>query len=177
MNKSDMIQQRDLAKGLTMALQYPRLIHGAVKRAGIWRQSQDYDDFLQEAYLAFAQAYVNYPEDPEQDEGFKSYAFRHIVWRIVDLLRRNRYRQGEVLPDLGRWQGTATYDAQVEIMLALQDLATSDNLLDQLVIRDHFLKGYPLTVIAYQQQVTPRALRQHRAKLRAELAQVLNYQI
>lgn len=172
----DAITQQNLTSGLQMALKHPRLISGAVKRAGIWRGSQDYDDFLQEAYLAFAQAYVNYAGDPNGDDGFKAYAFRHIVWRLIDLLRRNRYRQGDVLPDLNLIGGKATDEAELDILLSLQQVAFSGNELDQLVIRDHFLKGYPLSVIAYQQQVTPRALRQHRAALRRQLAKILNYQ-
>lgn len=175
-NTQEQTIQRDLATGLQIALQHPRLIHGAVKRAGIWRQSQDYDDFLQEAYLAFAQAYVNYPGDPDQDEGFGAYAFRHIVWRLVDILRRTQYRQGEVLPNFDAIKKQASYDSEIEILLSLQQLAFSGNELDQYVIRDHFLKGYPLAVIAYQQQVTPRALRKHRADLREKLSEILDYQ-
>ncbi|WP_125607392.1 sigma-70 family RNA polymerase sigma factor [Lapidilactobacillus bayanensis] len=170
-------QQRNLTTGLQAALQQPRLIRGAVKRAGIWRGSQDYDDFLQEAYLAFAQAYVNYDGDPETDDRFKAYAFRQIVWHVIDLLRRDRYRQGDILPDFDVIGDLATYDSEVEILLLLQQLAFAGNELDQLIIRDHFLKGYPLAMIAYQQQVTPRALRQHRASLRGQLAEILYDQL
>lgn len=167
---------RDFTQGLQAALRQQRLLHGAVKKAGIWRHHQDYDDYLQEAFLAFAQAYVNYPADPDLDECFLGYAYQHIVWRLTDLMRRQHCRQTDPLPDLGNWTHDDGGDREIDLLMTLQELAFDSDSIDQIIIRDHFIKGYSLPVIAYRQQLSTRALRNHRTKLRRQLAKILGYQ-
>lgn len=172
-NENNEPTARNFTMGLQAALRQQRLLHGAVKKAGIWRQNQDYDDFLQEAFLAFAQAYVNYPADPEVDECFLGYAYQHIVWRLTDLLRKQRYRQAVPLSDWESWHHVSD-DTEMELMITLQELAYDRNSIDQLIIRDHFIKGQSLTTIACKAQLSPRTLRKHRTKLREQLAAILD---
>lgn len=162
---------RVMAAGLQMALQEPGLIRGALKRAGIFYYHQDYDDFWQEALIAFAEAYQYYPGDPERDDRFKGYAFQNIVWRMTDLLRYRQRRDHDELPELFLPASLlATFGEDSEWQVLLQSAWQQSNQLDRLIISRHFIEGEPLSVIAKNHQVSPRTLRARRAKLRAQFS-------
>ncbi len=164
--------KRMITAGLTAALDQLGLIHGAIKRAGVWRHHQDYDDFLQEALLVYAQAYQQYPGDPEHDQQFLPYVFQQICWRMTDLLRYQQRRQmadlpAELpgkLPDFG--------DHSV-VLILLNQLTQQGSQVDQLIIREHFILGRPLSAVATQYQLSPRTLRARRCYLRQRLAKQL----
>lgn len=158
-----------MAAGLQAALQEPGLIRGALKRAGISYYHQDYDDFWQEALIAFAEAYQYYPGDPKHDDRFKGYAFQNIVWRMTDLWRYRQRRDHDDLSAVSLPASLlATFDADSDWRLLLQNAWQRSKKLDRLIIRRHFIEGEPLSLIARQYHVSPRTLRARRAKLRQE---------
>ncbi|WP_261806755.1 sigma-70 family RNA polymerase sigma factor [Lapidilactobacillus luobeiensis] len=168
---------RRLNRGLTLALAHPSLIQGAVKHAGIPYAHQDHDDFVQEAYFAFANAYQEFPGDPETDPTFLKFAYQAIIWRMTDLLR---YRARHQCDDLAE-QFVANYriDAEADNVTALtvREFVKTASKMDRLIIWHHFIGEQPLTQIAREHQLSPRTLRSRRAQLRKSLAKILNYQI
>ncbi len=158
-----------------MALNYPQLIHGAVKRAGIWRGSQDYEDFVQEAYFAFAYAYQEFPGEPATDPTFLNFAFNSIIWRLTDLLRYQQRRQCDDLAEQFSDNFHLDFEADSVTALTLRDYIKSAATVDRLIIWNHFICEQPLTQIAREHQLSPRTLRARRARLRDHLAQILDY--
>lgn len=66
-----------------------KIIHGAAKRLHISRMQTDYDDFIQEGYLAFVQAYARYPASVEDHpQKFRVFAYQAVYWRLLNLLRQ-----------------------------------------------------------------------------------------
>ncbi|WP_125768114.1 sigma-70 family RNA polymerase sigma factor [Lapidilactobacillus wuchangensis] len=164
--------KRTITAGLTAALDQQGLIHGAIKRAGVWRHHQDYDDFLQEAYLVYAQAYQQYPGDPAQEAQFLPYVFQQICWRMTDLLRYQQRRQMADLPTKLPGKLPDFSEHSVVLML-LQQMTQQSSAVDQLIIREHFILGRPLSALATKYQLSPRTLRARRYYLRQRLAKQL----
>lgn len=158
-----------------MALNYPQLIHGAVKRAGIWRGSQDYEDFVQEAYFAFAYAYQEFPGEPATDPTFLNFAFNSIIWRLTDLLRYQQRRQCDDLAEQFSDNFHLDFEAGSVTALTLRDYIKSATTMDRLIIWNHFICEQPLTQIAREHHLSPRTLRARRARLRDNFAQILDY--
>jgi hypothetical protein len=164
--------KRTIAAGLTAALAQQGLLHGAIKRAGVWRQHQDYDDFLQEALLVYAQTYQQYPGDPEHDPDFLPYVFQRVCWRTTDLLRYQQRRQMAGLPPElpGKLPDFSEHSV---VLLLLNQMTQQSSPVDQLIIRNHFILGQPLSTLATKYQLSPRTLRARRGFLRQRLAKQL----
>lgn len=73
--------------------QYAGMVHGALKRLGVWHTHPDYDDFVQQGLLKLVEAYETYPKDLEQAEYLKQfggYAYQKVYWHMIDLLRKQK---------------------------------------------------------------------------------------
>lgn len=80
-------------KGQAFFNQYAGMVHGVLKRLGVWHTHADYDNFVQHSLLKLVEAYENYPKDLEQLEylqQFDGYAYTSVRWRMVDLMRQYR---------------------------------------------------------------------------------------
>lgn len=73
--------------------QYSGMVHGALKRLGMWRMHPEYEDFVQQGLIKLVEAYETYPRDLEQEEYLKQfggYAYQRVYWHMIDLLRKQR---------------------------------------------------------------------------------------
>jgi RNA polymerase sigma factor (sigma-70 family) len=92
---------RTVKQGLEHLLEdgHEKIVYGALKKLHINTMSLEFDDFLQEARLAYAKAYVRFPQDPgENDKKFHVYAYQAVYWRILDIIRF-RQREKDVQAD------------------------------------------------------------------------------
>lgn len=73
--------------------QYSGMVHGALKRLGVWHMHPDYDDFVQQGLMKLVEAYETYPNDLEQAEylqKFGGYAYQKVYWHMIDMLRKQK---------------------------------------------------------------------------------------
>lgn len=72
------------------------LVYGAMKKCGISRSNQNYDDLVQIGLLTLVKVYEQFPEDLYQEEyfyQFTGFAFQKIRWAIIDELRKYQLRK------------------------------------------------------------------------------------
>ncbi|WP_412988928.1 sigma-70 family RNA polymerase sigma factor [Pediococcus siamensis] len=68
---------------------HEKIIFGAAKKLHLTPLQDDYQDFIQEGYLAFVQAYDRYPGSITTDpQKFCVFAYQAVYWRLLDLLRQ-----------------------------------------------------------------------------------------
>ncbi|KRN58926.1 RpoE, DNA-directed RNA polymerase specialized sigma subunit, sigma24-like [Pediococcus inopinatus] len=85
------LEKQTIQAGFNFLLQddNEKIIFGAAKRLHISPVQTNYDDFIQEGYLAFVQAYARYPslvaDDPQK---FRVFAYQAVYWRLLDLIRQ-----------------------------------------------------------------------------------------
>lgn len=75
------------------------IVHGVLKSLHISPRRDDYDDFVQEASLIFAQAYAAYPADatdPANEHELMGYAYQRMRWRILDKLRHEQLEKSRL---------------------------------------------------------------------------------
>lgn len=66
-----------------------KIVFGALKKLNIRPYQPDFEDFLQEARLTYARAYVRFPQNPASDlKEFRVFAYQAIYWRTLNLLKR-----------------------------------------------------------------------------------------
>lgn len=66
-----------------------KIVFGALKKLKICPYHQDFEDFLQEARLTYARAYVRFPRNPESDlKEFRMFAYQAIYWQTLNSLKR-----------------------------------------------------------------------------------------
>ncbi|WP_240187829.1 hypothetical protein [Pediococcus pentosaceus] len=73
--------ERTIKLGLEHLLEdgHEKIVYGALKKLHINTRSVEFDDFLQEARLAYAKAYVRFPQDlQENDRQFHGYAYQAV---------------------------------------------------------------------------------------------------
>ena len=69
------------------------IVHGVLKSLGISPRRDDYDDFVQDAAIIFAQAYADYLQQTDQVENERDlmcFAYQRMRWRLLDRLRRQQ---------------------------------------------------------------------------------------
>ncbi|AEV95785.1 sigma-70 family RNA polymerase sigma factor [Pediococcus claussenii] len=97
-----MDKKRNLTEGLNYLIKEEQegIIYGVLKRLNVNNWSAEFDDLVQEGRLAFAKAFVSYPDNPRENQKFSCYAYQAVYWRILDLLRKsqviNSHNEGEV---------------------------------------------------------------------------------
>lgn len=83
-------KNRSMRKGFEHMMKsgHQRIIFGALKQLHVRPFREEFEDFLQEARLTYAKAYVSFPGDPVlEDEKFRVYAYQAVYWRTLDLIR------------------------------------------------------------------------------------------
>ncbi|MCO6542570.1 MAG: sigma-70 family RNA polymerase sigma factor [Lactobacillus sp.] len=161
--------EHDLTTGFTLAWKEQRLIFGALKRAGVYRSNYLYEDLVQEGYLTYALTWSNSHLTGEE---FNHYVFQRIVWRTLDLLRHERYRQehsdvDELMISDEQVGEPLFWDVQV------QELLPQLTAVEQQILFKHLLQEQKLSLLAINLGVTPRYLRKVRTQLREKLRPLL----
>ena len=127
-------------EGLTFLLQNNRekLIFGVLKKMTLNQSHPSYDDFVQEARLAFSAAYDHYPKSIKANEqSFMVYAYQRVYWRLLDLINRQSNQQAHLEP---------TGDDSVDITDSIIDLTlqTQDTIAEKLFTEQLFKTLYDL---------------------------------
>lgn len=84
---------RSMRKGFEHMMEdgHQQIVFGALKRLHIRPFMQEFEDFLQDARLTYAKAYVRFPGDLlTEDEKFHVYAYQAIYWRTLDQIHANQ---------------------------------------------------------------------------------------
>ncbi|WP_179393876.1 hypothetical protein [Lacticaseibacillus absianus] len=124
-------------EGLILSLENEGVLHNALTRVGLPRSHPDYDDYLQDARLIYAQYYAHYgtPLDtPSEREKFNRLAGWFVFLRLIK-------RRGQL-----RAHRTRLADYQTEEFAALRTLAiaaidvTDTPLIDQLAMSEAMTK-------------------------------------
>lgn len=108
--------------GLAFLLKNDRekLIFGVLKRMSLNQSHASYDDFVQEARLAFSAAYDQYPKTIEDNEQtFMVYAYQRVYWRLLDLINRQSNQQTHLEPN--KDDSTNPTDSIIDLTLQTQD--------------------------------------------------------
>lgn len=72
------------------------LVYGALKKCGINRLHQNYDDFVQIGLWTLVRVYEQFPDDLTQEEyyyQFTGFAFQKIRWAIIDEIRKDQLKK------------------------------------------------------------------------------------
>lgn len=72
------------------------LVHGALKKCGVLRSNQNYDDLVQIGLLTLVKVYEQFPEDLCEEEyfyQFTGFAFQKIRWAVIDELRKYQLKK------------------------------------------------------------------------------------
>lgn len=84
-----------ISEGLTFLMSDKRItiVHGVLKSLGISPRRDDYDDFVQDASIIFAQAYADFLQEKDEVENERDlmcFAYQRMRWRLLDRLRRQQ---------------------------------------------------------------------------------------
>lgn len=161
----------DLRIGFEHALENEQLIHGVLKRLHIYRDSVNYQDYVQEAMIIYARSYVDYLANKQDLDCFNKYIFQKLVWRMTDLLRKEQ-KFGDVhsleVFDFERVEQTERIDLFEEI-----DLSCLSEL-EKRLFYDTFIAEIPLKILAEKYHCSARNLRYHRNSIKEKLCKRLS---
>ncbi|WP_225433202.1 hypothetical protein [Limosilactobacillus reuteri] len=84
-----------ISEDLTFLMSDKRItiVHGVLKSLGISPRQDDYDDFVQDASIIFAQAYADFLQEKDEVENERDlmcFAYQRMRWRLLDRLRRQQ---------------------------------------------------------------------------------------
>ncbi|MBA1434277.1 sigma-70 family RNA polymerase sigma factor [Bombilactobacillus bombi] len=164
-----MEQQHDYQTGFELAKANQRVIYGALKRAGVYRSNYLYEDLVQEAYLTYAQTWTQVDLTAAE---FQHYVFQRIVWRTLDLLRHERFRQDH--SELNELLLDPQADDLQLLEYQLSQLLPKLTTIECQILNHHLIQQQKLAPLAQQLGVTPRYLRKVRAQLKAKLQYLLS---
>ncbi|TPR37637.1 RNA polymerase sigma factor [Apilactobacillus micheneri] len=80
---------RDYQAGFDYLIQgdHKVIIYGVLKRLNIQRYTSQYDDLMQEGFIAFTQKYNQY-HGPDDDKQRLAYLYQGVYWHLLDQLRK-----------------------------------------------------------------------------------------
>ena len=117
---------------------HENIIYGVLKKLGVQRTQDYYDDLVSEGKIAFVNAYCQAEpkllEDPYQLNGR---LFKHVEYRIIDYLRRQTRQQSHAEFSLDN--EAVTEDIQAA---KLGNLLISQDSTDQLIQMEEFYELY-----------------------------------
>ena len=84
-----------ISEGLTFLMNDKRItiVYGVLKSLGVSPRRDDYDDFVQDASIIFAQAYADFLQEKDEVENERDlmcFAYQRMRWRLLDRLRRQQ---------------------------------------------------------------------------------------
>ena len=156
----------DLSTGFDQAIQNDQLIHGVMKRLHIFVTNKDYQDYLQEARIIFAETYQTYHLQKRDPDKFKVYVFQKLLWRMTDLLRQEQKYQS--LHSLEQLDFARVEQVQFdEYFDGLEIDCLSDY--EKELFYDCFVAEISLKTLANKYNCTARNLRYHRNLIKEKL--------
>ncbi|GLB47279.1 DNA-directed RNA polymerase sigma-70 factor [Philodulcilactobacillus myokoensis] len=63
------------------------IVYGVLKRLNITKNHSQYDDLVQEGWLAFIKAYYQYPK-PKRTKAHLNYIYQGVKWQLINYLNR-----------------------------------------------------------------------------------------
>ncbi|TPR39817.1 sigma-70 family RNA polymerase sigma factor [Apilactobacillus micheneri] len=84
-----MNESKDLTAGFDYLMQgdHKVIIYGVLKRLNIPRYTSQYDDLMQEGFIAFAKKYYQY-QGVDDDKQRLAYLYQGVYWHLLDQLRK-----------------------------------------------------------------------------------------
>lgn len=122
---------------------HQRIVFGALKQLHVRPFMEEFEDFLQEARLIYAKAYVKFPGDPiAEDEKFRVYAYQAIYWRTLDLIQINQKVEESNLEEFTKEE------------LTIPNLICNPKLVERMMSDDLFRRLYEKCTPAEQRFLT-----------------------
>lgn len=157
--------------------QHAGIVHGALKKLGVYRSHPDYDDFVQQGLLKLVEAYETFPEDLEQEAflyQFTGYAYKKVRWHMLDLLRKQQRKWNYEMP----WPDEVAMeqpDTQLSFEQSYQDMDLLKEMLplltknEQAYLLDAVVKQLSVTEIAAKQGVSRKTVYQWKKRVAEKL--------
>lgn len=152
--------------GFDLAVENEQVIHGALKRAGVYHTRIDYEDFVQEGFITYAKCFVGYSREFDLEK-FNIYAFQKIVWSTLDLLRKEQmYTQRFILESFEQKDYPKKQAINILELLQYENLKLSN--LEREILLKHMINQVPLSEMSKKYEVSDRYLRRVRKNLKAK---------
>lgn len=175
------MKRRELTESdmLTLLQMYQGVVYSALKKLGMYRSHQDFDDYYQEGCLQLFEAYEVCTSDPLVDAN--RYAFIHFLqkrlhWAFLDYMRKEkRLRMQETPADssfLLEAGGAATFADTVETGSLLQDLLPLLHEQERAYLRDRIFQDLSMTEIAQKHRVSRKTVHEWRRRIQEKAAQL-----
>lgn len=155
-----------MKKGFDLALKNLSVIYGALRKSNVSVFRNDYNDFVQEAIMAYAQCYCDYNLDHFKLEKFNNYAYQRLRWTIIDKLRKeNRYEKNHILDNFEDREVVSL--EKIDVLSLVEGIVLTD--IEIIILIKHFIEEIPLKTLAEMTNFSQRYLRKVRKNLRNKL--------
>ncbi len=148
-----------------------RLVHGALKKYGIYPHSQQYEDYLQLARLTLLEAYQIFQAGNHPNSRLNVFIYQRICWKLTDALRKEQRRQSrmarstdEQLQQLAEKQ-TISEAASIEYQLFIETVLPHLTAAERHYLIDVFLYDLSVVEIARKRQVSRSTVYKWRNRL------------
>ncbi|MCH4169789.1 MAG: sigma-70 family RNA polymerase sigma factor [Lactobacillus sp.] len=157
-----------------LALANQAVIHGALKKANIWRSRPDYEDLAQEGQLVYVTCYHRFCQEHEtfSERAFNCYAYQAIIWHLRNILRRDMWLSDHTQASLDATvppeSDHLAYNFPESLIALSIRLGQIQELLSQrqkAVLVRHMWQGEPLRQLAVDLDCPARTLRYDRNKI------------
>lgn len=171
-------------ESFSIALANQGLVYGAVKAAGVFPRSFDYEDYIQDGLITYAMFIDN---NSKRDNGVKltsdevnRLAFRKIVWQTIDALRRQKF-----LSDISDFSLDEDFSEKEEsfnngsfkyviLYTQIDEAFNRLNNFDRIILTEHFLRGKKLKDISATYGVSLQTVTRARRRVRDYLQQCIS---
>ena len=171
-------------ESFSIALANQGLVYGAVKAAGVFPRSFDYEDYIQDGLITYAMFIDN---NSKRDNGVKltsdevnRLAFRKIVWQTIDALRRQKF-----LSDISDFSFDEDFSEKEEsfnngsfkyviLYTQIDEAFNRLNNFDRIILTEHFLRGKKLKDISATYGVSLQTVTRARRRVRDYLRQCIS---
>ncbi|GKQ43295.1 hypothetical protein RD055328_12180 [Companilactobacillus sp. RD055328] len=133
-----------------------------MKQLHIYFRNSNYDDYLQEGLITYAQCYENYSKEFEITS-FNKYVYRKILWSVIDHLRKERVYHR--FHKLDNFENLDFPDKEsLNVVELLRDVKFTK--VEEIILLDHFINEISLKTLAQKLNVSTRYLRAVRQRLK-----------
>ena len=171
-------------ESFSIALANQGLVYGAVKAAGVFPRSFDYEDYIQDGLITYAMFIDN---NSKRDNGVKltsdevnRLAFRKIVWQTIDALRRQKF-----LSDISDFSLDEDFSEKEEsfnngsfkyviLYTQIDEAFNRLNNFDRIILTERFLRGKKLKDISATYGVSLQTVTRARRRVRDYLRQCIS---
>lgn len=151
-----------------MAWENRRLVAGALKAAHVRADSDNYEDLMQEGVCVYAQMLTQYSHLPRKQ--LDRLAFKRIIWRTIDLLRREQFLSEHTAESP---QELAQNETELDLVLAIKSEVAKLPVLEQRIFYEHLLGRKALGKLAQEVGLHYSTMCKYKSRLLAYLRQQL----